>query len=273
MVWKTKFEEYEKSKNWQGVLQLLERITEKDQDFVEAHVRLIYLLLSIITELEYPTIEPNKCPIENHATLVSLLKYYFDLSYQKFSCNPEFLFFMGAKMCYAEPHVNVDRNFAIDMQKRASELEPTNILYRWSYLTHILPHKNKKVALELTRYMCEDSSKEKEWLLTKGQPGKEILDCLRGSYESYLCKLAMNKYVLVQYIALLSDFLNGGVPKELFKQYYAEMITKENCMFQEKTSFIFQELSKNIGAQANEPALRQKVSEALEGLKNIQASF
>ncbi len=275
MVWKETLEQYETQKKWLEAIQLLELTIKKEPDWVEAYVRIMYLLHRVLMEQNHNNLSLGQYGELTYNSCSFLLKHYFKMSYAKFFDHAEYLFFMGQRIQHAEKHFgeNQDSNLALNMQEKAFEKEPSNILYQWAYLLNFLPFKKVKEAHRLTRYLYGDATKEVIWLKSKGYPGKCVLDTLKWSYYRYLDELALQKYVLEQYLELLRDFLDQAISLELFKQYYAEMITKENCIFQEKTSFIFQELSKNIGAQANEPALRQKVSEALEGLKNIQASF
>ena len=96
-----------------------------------------------------------------------------------FSENPEYLFYIGQIACISEWYYDIETEEAQSMMKKASELEPNNILYNWAnfnYLDMRNSHNKAKMILYAKQALSE--SKVREELKCKGSLGTYILSSL-----------------------------------------------------------------------------------------------
>ena len=108
--------------------------------------------------------------------MANLLKKYFDESYSKFSEVPEYLFFVGYFMGLADWYFGQhDFELADQMKKKASDLEPDNMLYEWSWRFV----KDDPLAKRCAEQLLKHDTKRIEWLKSKGAPGTYILDVIK----------------------------------------------------------------------------------------------
>ncbi len=164
----------------QSAICLLEQAITKNPQSVNAYVEIIYLLHTILWNDDYDT------QILTHEYLANLLKHYFHLSYQLFSENAEYLFFIGRIMHVGEWYFEQnDTGLALEMQKKSATKEPMNVLYNWSYISSVLPaSSNQQKIIQLT-CLAYTSYEILEWLKTKGFAGENVLDALEASYIHY----------------------------------------------------------------------------------------
>ncbi len=187
MNWKKKLSEIESSfenknkRDWRLAIELTESLMSEYPDNVEVNIRGIYLMHNILVEEEYPDIE--------HNYIAALLKKHFEQSNQKFSKNPEYLFFIGKILHIAEWYFGLDddlkplkEKLAFKMQKKAFEMEPTNLLYEWAF---IFSKDEKKQAFNLSERILYKQSHWLTWLKTKGFPGIYMIESLKYCYENY----------------------------------------------------------------------------------------
>ena len=174
MSWKENIIELEHNANWPQAVQLIQSIVKEYPNDVEAYIRAIYLLHNILVEKDYSE--------SQHDFLASLLKAYFEISYQKFSGNAEYLFFVGKILYIAEWYFGLDDDFkpmeerrAFQMQKKAHEMEKENKLYEWAYRFSIGDNLSTCLAEQI---LLKDKTTLK-WLKLKGFPGEYILDALK----------------------------------------------------------------------------------------------
>lgn len=186
MNWKAQFADYEKffgvhaEIDWKPAVAFAQKVIDNNPEDIEAYIRVIYLLHNILVEEDYPETE--------HDHMANLLKQYFNKSYKKFSENAEYLFFIGKILHIAEWYFGLaDNKLAVELQKKATEKEPGNLLYEWTYrfscpgdieegyLAHqLITHEKDKIR----------------WLKSKGYPGEYILEHLEASNQEYLEKEA-----------------------------------------------------------------------------------
>ncbi len=186
MNWKEQIFNYEKEfgfhkkKDWNPGIRLVNKFLDQYPDDVEINIRSLYFFHNILVEEEYPK--------GDHEYLSNLLKKYFNQSYAIFSNNPEYLFFMGNILHIAEWYFglnnesnSLEENLAFEMQKRAFEIEPKNLLYEWSYT---FTKNEKKRAFVLSDKILHSDPYYVNWLRTKGFPGKYIIESLNYCYNN-----------------------------------------------------------------------------------------
>lgn len=190
MNWKKQIEGFEgyfgKSiiKDWKPAIELAKKIIIENQDDYEAYIRVIYLLHNIILEEHHEGI--------THEQIEVMLSTYFNESKIKFSRNPEYLFFIGKILYIAEWYFGINEGSkptieyqAFKMQKKASELEPNNILYELAWRFSL----GEKIAGYLASQILLYDKEHIEWLKSKGFPGDYILDSLDYSKRDFEGKI------------------------------------------------------------------------------------
>jgi tetratricopeptide (TPR) repeat protein len=171
MNWKERLNEYEKNKEWIEAIRLLEQVIEKEDCKSEPVVRMIYLLHNLLVEEDY------KSSGLEHDFLASLLLKYFQESLQKFGEDAEYLFFIGIILHIAEWYFGQDDvHLALQMQRKAVELDPQNILYAFSYNVSV---SNKTTISNLVSKLLNDKIKL-QWLESKGFPGQYVLGIIKA---------------------------------------------------------------------------------------------
>jgi hypothetical protein len=182
MNWKEQLSEVEKhfgcheKRDWKPAIEIVKKIVKKYPYNVEVYIRTIYLIHNILVEEEYQN--------DEHDKMADLLKKYFETSYRLFSENSEYLFFIGKILHIAEWYFGLDNDkLAIEMQKRAMEQEPGNLLYEWAYR---LSCSGDIVEGYIANQLIEHEKEKVEWLKDKGFPGSYILEHLQMSNQIYL---------------------------------------------------------------------------------------
>ncbi|MCB9082403.1 MAG: hypothetical protein H6555_11910 [Lewinellaceae bacterium] len=180
MNWKEQLEKHEHSKDWESAIELMQKTISDNPNDVEVYVRVIYLLHNILVEEDYPE--------SDHDHIAGLLKQYFNESYKRFSDNAEYLFFIGKILYIAEWYFGIDDDFnpveekqAFQMQKKAFEKEPGNVLFEWAYRFSL----DDKLAGYLAEQILLHDNGKVEWLRSKGFPGRYILESLERSKEKH----------------------------------------------------------------------------------------
>lgn len=171
-----------KKRDWKSIIELIDNLVSNYPDSVEVNVGVIYLLHNILLEEDYSD--------DEYELLSQLLKKHFRQSYEKFSNNPEYLFFIGKILFIGEWFFGLDDDLkpmevktAFRLQKNAFEIEPSNILYEWAY---VFSKNEKKQAFELSEKILFKESNILNWLKTKGFPGSYIIESLKYCYENYM---------------------------------------------------------------------------------------
>lgn len=178
MDWKEKFEYYENNKEWSSAITLLENTINYSKNDVEANIRLIYLIHNILVEEEF-------CNSDYEIFSKSLRKH-FEASLPLFYDNPEYLFFIGKILFIAEWLFGIDddnkvmeQRKAFQMQKKAHEIDPKNILFEWAYKYSLGDDNSKELAMKI----LQEDSMQYNWLKTKGFPGRYIIRTLEFCIE------------------------------------------------------------------------------------------
>lgn len=175
MHWKEELESLERRKHWSDAVVFINKTTAKNRDNVEVHVRAIYLLLNLLLEEDYAAYNLE------HNSLAKLLKQYFDETYERFSNNAEYLFFIGYFMGIAEWYFGQDTlDLSHQMLKKATELKPENALYEWGYKFAL----GDELAGYLATKLIADSETIK-WLESKGSPGEYIINVIRSCSDGH----------------------------------------------------------------------------------------
>lgn len=178
MNWKKQLISFEQSKDYKSAIKHIQNVVKNNPNDVEAHIRMLYLLHNILVEEDYTGID--------HDFLASLLKSFFDISYEKFAKNAEYLFFIGKILYIAEWYFGLDDDFkpteekqAFQMQKKAHDMERGNVLYEWAYRFSL----GDVLATYLANQILSHDNVTLKWLKSKGFPGKYILVALEQSRE------------------------------------------------------------------------------------------
>lgn len=186
MNWKGQLSEIEKdfglhkNRDWKPAIELVKQLLIERPDDVELNVRAIYLLHNILVEEEYPAEEENG--------MMELLQKWLNQSKEKFSENVEYLFFTGKILHIAEWYFGLEDNkLAIELQKKAMDKEPNNLLFEWAYR---LSCSGDIEEGYLAHQLITNEQGKVRWLEAKGFPGEYILEHLKTSNEEYLQKEA-----------------------------------------------------------------------------------
>lgn len=173
MNWRAHLEKFEQDKDWKSAISLMQKVIGDNPNQVELYIRIIYLLHNILVEENYSE--------SDDAYFAELLRYYFEESYQQFSDNAAYLFFVGKILYVAEWYFGIDDDLkpieerqAFQMQKKAFEKERNNVLFEWAY--------RFSLGDELAGYLADQillyDKATVEWLKLKGFPGYYILEFL-----------------------------------------------------------------------------------------------
>jgi len=166
----------ERNKAWPDAIRFVKKAIAANPQEAEGYVRAIYLLLNLVLEEDYAGGGLK------HDDLADILKEYFDSSYEKFSDNPEYLFFVGYFMGLAEWYFGQDDlELSRQMLKRAVQIEPQNLLYEWA-LRFVTADE---AANELCQQVFSDEGTMK-WLKSKGSPGAYMAWAIKTNCEKYV---------------------------------------------------------------------------------------
>lgn len=171
MSWRKQLIEFEKNKQWDTAIEFMQSIIEKEPNNIDAYLCICYLLMNLLVEEDYDC--------DKHDYYAKLLKKYYETSFEKFSHNPEYLFFIGRILCMAEWYVNVDIHDVELMLHTAMNLDPNNIIYQFTYYSalHLKDPSNQSVLLYAKKILDQHSYLKNE-LLKKGSLGEYILDIM-----------------------------------------------------------------------------------------------
>jgi hypothetical protein len=162
--------------DWKPIIEFVKNLVAEYPNEKDVYIRAIYLIHNILVEEEYPK--------EDHDEMDNLLKEYFDESYKRFSNNAEYLFFIGKILHIAEWYFGLENtNLAVELQKKAMDMEHENLLYEWAYR---LSQSNDLVEGYLANQLIEYDKEKIKWLKSKGFPGYYILEHLQMSNKKYL---------------------------------------------------------------------------------------
>ena len=180
MDWKVELSKYEAQFgyhleiDWSSPISIIKN-TLSENNSAEAYVRSIYFLHNVLVEERYTESEG--------IYIQELLKKTFNESREKFSNDSEYLFFIGKILHISEWYFGLEEDdkpkpeqLAIKMQKKASEIEPTNILYEWAYLFSVA---REVTSSQLAEQILSRNGNMVDWLTSKGFPGNYVLDSIK----------------------------------------------------------------------------------------------
>ena len=178
--WREEFSYLKDRKSWDEVFNFLEKTSAENPDDVEVYIETICFLSDLL-------LEDRGINFELEADKIAkTLKDIFDKSYKRFSENAEYLFFVGHFMALSDWLFGDDiSEISHQMQKKAAELEPENILYKWGSKIAINPalSGNRVSEASLAKQVLSDSEKM-NWLKSKGMAGEWMIDILKSSSKS-----------------------------------------------------------------------------------------
>jgi hypothetical protein len=175
MDWQKEMISIEQTNDWKAAIQLLEK---QNGDTPEIYLRVIFLLLDFVVEGQYTQ--------EEHDYASEKLREFFDKAHEKFSDNPEFLFFIGIMVYVGEWYFGMESvEPATAMLENAMRMEPDDTLYKWGYYSRIdqRPEQNTDLKLQLSERLLFRETTKLDWLKSKGMLGKYVLGTLEGIYE------------------------------------------------------------------------------------------
>lgn len=133
MNWKKTLNELIKNENWEAALTFTRNAIAENSNDVELIIQGIYLCHTLLLEVICDSLDLEK--------VESDLQKYFRLGNSKFFDYPEYLFFVGRLLFIGEWLFGVNDDFkpmeerlAFQMEKKAHQLEPNNVLYKWGYI-------------------------------------------------------------------------------------------------------------------------------------------
>jgi hypothetical protein len=158
-----------RSRAWNELENLLEGMVFDNSSPYMA-IETIYLLYNALsTEWD---VTPNEEFSKNRALLIRL----FNKSSRAFSQDPAYLFFVGSFICLCDWCFDLDDTArGIEMLRRAAELKPGNLLFKWGYSFSA----SKPDSESLSRKIVEDQSVF-DYLSSWGEAGTFIADEIRN---------------------------------------------------------------------------------------------
>ena len=175
MTWKKELDALEAAKRWDAAVDFLDKTIPLYPNDAELYVRAIYLLLNVLLEEDYSAFGLA------HDDIAARLKKYFDISFERFQDNAEYVFFIGYFLSLAEWYFGqTDISLSHRMLKNAAELEPGNMLYEWAYRFVTGDGAGaKSLCNQITRNVALMS-----WLESKGLPGEYLSAIINSSCQS-----------------------------------------------------------------------------------------
>lgn len=179
MNWRKQLEELEHDKQWDDAITFLGEVIDNNPNDMDAYIAINYLFMNLITEEDYDRSKLNgRSKSDDY---IALAHYYFDESYEKFSENPEYLFFTGITMSIADWYMDIGDSYINAMREKASQLEPDNILYLWG------------------KHMCLSASNHENIELIESYKKKVLADPLivnflksKGAVGEYLLEIQLS---------------------------------------------------------------------------------
>lgn len=175
MSWQKQLETLEHAKQWDDAIAFLDGIIDNDQDDMDAYIAMNYLLANLITEEDY-----DRSKLDGRSKsddYIALSHYYFDESYAKFSDNPEYLFFTAKTIRMADWYMDIGKERIRAMSKKASVLEPDNLLYLWGrYSSLDATNAENLTLMDYYAQKAFEDSASVEFLKSKGAVGEYILE-------------------------------------------------------------------------------------------------
>lgn len=165
--WRTQLRRLEQDKKWDAAIAFMSEVIEKLPDDVDAAIFMNYLIMHLLVEEDFD--------LKKHDCYAALAKKYFDITYQRFSSNAEYLYYTAITAVMSEWYYNISVEDYQHMMEKAQHLDPANPVYKFMYYyeLHKKDHNNKEAFEYATMVLSEDSP-VKKLLLSKGACGEYI---------------------------------------------------------------------------------------------------
>jgi tetratricopeptide (TPR) repeat protein len=180
MTWKEVLRQLEYKQDWDTAIEYMQRIIEENPDGMDAYIYMNYLLMNLLVEEDYDQ--------SKHDYYAKLAKYYFDLSYSKYSENAEYLFYTALTAVMSEWYWGMEVKDYDRMFEKAIQLAPDNLVYRRDSIIS-LNHKDPANYKELKEYyelVLDENSDLNKTLRSKGAVGAYLLGMLTSRAKSFL---------------------------------------------------------------------------------------
>lgn len=140
MNWQETLRELEHNKQWDAAIEFMQEVIDKNPNDMDAYIAINYLLMNLLVEENHDE--------SKHDYYEMLTKRYFDESYEKFSENPEYLFYTGRTAIMSEWYFGIETEDYEEMLKKALKLNPDNLMYQW-YIYGPLGRENPENPLAI----------------------------------------------------------------------------------------------------------------------------
>jgi hypothetical protein len=169
MNWKDTLRELEKNKQWDEAIEFMQQIVQEHVYDQDAYLCMNYLLVQAIFE-EYYKREQDK-----YRYYCKLAVWYFNQSYEKFSDDPEYLYFTGKAAAIDSGYFNIREKEAEAMIDKAQRLDPENLTYKDSYYWDLsLTSFNNPELVSYARILLAGDSPVEKQLKDKGALGEYL---------------------------------------------------------------------------------------------------
>ena len=182
MNWKEKLKYLESIQEWDIAIEFMQKIVKDYPEDVDVYLSVIYLLMNLLVEEDYD--------IKKHDYYAILLKEYYDISYDKFAENSEYLYYVGRIACMSEWYFDIELDDACSMLLKAATIDPSNLVYKWTHfskLSRVDPLQ--KEVIQYAKLVLQENSPIRRELLAKGSLGEYIL----GMMTSWSTKILAGK--------------------------------------------------------------------------------
>ncbi len=183
MTWKETLRQLEYKKDWDTAIEFMQHVIHQNPDDMDAHIYMNFLLMNLLVEEDHSHLSSNK--LDYYARLA---RYYFDISYAKYSENAEYLFYTGITAVMSEWYWGIEIEDYLRMLDMAMQLEPDNILYRWQRIVHLKEKDpiNYKELKEYYENVLKEDSYIQKTLRSKGAVGAYLLRLITNSAKDFL---------------------------------------------------------------------------------------
>jgi hypothetical protein len=193
MYWKEKVEILEQQDDFDVAVFFMQQIIREDSNNVDAYIFILYRLMYCIIENSCHFANVSKTSVsdikrqyydEKESHYQDLYLKYFAQGYEKFSENPEFLFYVAhtaAMACgLSSLYAGIDDVFINKMMDKAALLEPHNAVYQWHLHCQSIKQKvNEQRVSDYVQSIFDVASPLQNELRGKGFLGRDILEMMQ----------------------------------------------------------------------------------------------
>lgn len=173
MTWKKILRSLERSQQWDTAIEFMQQVISDNQADLDAYLFMLFLIMNLLVE------EDHNESKHNHYEM--LAKKYFDEAYEKFSDNPEFLYYAGKTAVMSEWYFGIEQDDYIKMMARAAESDPHNPVYQWNYYDELATENVRdENARAYAITILDKNSSINKILSAKGALGEYLLEIMRS---------------------------------------------------------------------------------------------